>query len=54
MKEAITPPISAKKRIDTVNKTDKSQAFNKTVAIIEQTIKGCQCYIIVHRRILEE
>ena len=31
MKEAITPPISAKKKIDTVNKTEKSQAPNKAV-----------------------
>ena len=30
VKEAITPPI-AKNNIDTVNKTDKSQASNKTV-----------------------
>ena len=31
VKEAITPPIPEKKKIDTVNKTDKSQASNKTV-----------------------
>ena len=31
MGEAITPPISGKKKIDTVNKTEKSQASNKTV-----------------------
>ena len=31
VKEAITPPISAKKKIGTVNKTEKSQASNKTV-----------------------
>ena len=31
VKEAITPPISEKKKIDTVNKTEKSQASNKTV-----------------------
>ena len=31
VEEAITPPISAKKKIDTVNKRDKSQAYNKTV-----------------------
>ena len=36
-KEAITPPISEKKKIDTVNKKEKSQASNKTVAGIEQT-----------------
>ena len=30
VKEAITPPIS-KKKIDTFNKTEKSQASNKTV-----------------------
>ena len=30
MKESITPPI-AKNNIDTVNKTDKSQASNKKV-----------------------
>ena len=33
MKEAITHHISEKKKIDTVNKTDKSQASNKTVDI---------------------
>ena len=31
MEEAINPPISLKKKIDTINKTDKSQASNKTV-----------------------
>ena len=31
VKEAITPPNLAKKKIDTVNKTEKSQASNKTV-----------------------
>ena len=31
MKEIITNPISTKKMIDTVNKTEKSQAPNKTV-----------------------
>ena len=31
MKEAITSTISAKKKIYTINKTDKSQAPNKTV-----------------------
>ena len=31
MKEAITPPISEKNNIDTVNKTDKSQAYSKIV-----------------------
>ena len=31
MEEAITTPISEKNKIDTVNKTDKSQASNKTV-----------------------
>ena len=31
VKEAITPPISAKKMINTFNKTEKSQASNKTV-----------------------
>ena len=31
VKEAITPPISAKKKIYTVNKTEKSKACNKTV-----------------------
>ena len=31
MKEAITPPISEKKKIDTANKTEKSSASNKTV-----------------------
>ena len=31
VKEAITPPISVKKEIDTVKKTEKSQASNKTV-----------------------
>ena len=31
VEEAITPPISKKKKIDTVNKTEKSQASNKTV-----------------------
>ena len=30
-KESITTPISGKKKIDTVNKTEKSQASNKTV-----------------------
>ena len=30
-KEAITPTISEKKKIDTVNKTEKSQAPNKIV-----------------------
>ena len=30
-KEAITPPISEKKKIDTVLKTEKSQAYNKRV-----------------------
>ena len=30
VKEAITPPI-AKKKIDEVNKTEKSQASNKTI-----------------------
>ena len=30
VKEAITPPIS-EKQIDTVNKTEKSQASNKTL-----------------------
>ena len=31
VKEAITPPISAKKKINTVNKTAKMQASNETV-----------------------
>ena len=31
MKEAITHPIPEKKKIDTSNKTEKSQASNKTV-----------------------
>ena len=31
VKEAITPPISEKKKIDTVNKTEKPQAPNKKV-----------------------
>ena len=31
MKEAINNHISSKKKIDTVNKTEKSQASNKTV-----------------------
>ena len=31
VKEAIITPISEKKNIDTLNKTDKSQAYNKTV-----------------------
>ena len=31
VKEAITPPILEKNKIDTVNKTGKSQASNKTV-----------------------
>ena len=31
MKEAITPPVPGKKKIDTVNKRDKSKAPNKTV-----------------------
>ena len=30
VKEAITPPISEKKNIDTINKTEESQAPNKT------------------------
>ena len=31
VKEAMTPHISEKYKIDTVNKTEKSQASNKTV-----------------------
>ena len=31
VKEAYTSPISAKKKIDTVNKTDKSQTSKETV-----------------------
>ena len=31
MEEAITPPLSTKKKIGTVNKTEKSQAPNKAV-----------------------
>ena len=31
VKEAITPPISEKKEIDTVNKTEKPHESNKTV-----------------------
>ena len=31
VREAITPPISEKKKINTVNKTQKSQASNKKV-----------------------
>ena len=31
VEEAITSPISEKKKIDTVNKIDKSQASNETV-----------------------
>ena len=31
VKEAVTPPILSKKKIDTFNKTEKSQASNKTV-----------------------
>ena len=31
VEEPITPPISEKKKIDTVNKTEKSQASNKTL-----------------------
>ena len=31
MKKAINPPISSKKKIFAVNKTDQSQAPNKTV-----------------------
>ena len=30
VEEAMTPPISSKKEIDTVNKTEKSQAANNT------------------------
>ena len=30
-KEAITPPFSEKKKIDIVNRTEKSQVSNKTV-----------------------
>ena len=37
VKEFTTPPISEKNKIDTVKKTDKSQAFNKIVSSIEQT-----------------
>ena len=33
VEEAITTPISGKKKLYTVNKTDKSQASNKTVDI---------------------
>ena len=31
VKEVITPPISEKKKIDTVDKREKSQTYNKTV-----------------------
>ena len=31
VQESITPPISEKKKIETVNKTDISQAYNKTL-----------------------
>ena len=31
VEEAITPPISTKNKIDTINKIEKSQASNKTV-----------------------
>ena len=31
VKEAITPPISSKKKIDTVKETEQSQASNITV-----------------------
>ena len=31
VKKGIAPPISAKNEIDTVNKTEKSQASSKTV-----------------------
>ena len=31
VEESITPPISTKKKIDTVNKREKAQASNKTV-----------------------
>ena len=31
VKEAITPPISEKNKIGTFNKTEKSQAYHKTV-----------------------
>ena len=31
VKEAITLPTSSKKKVDTVNKTEKSQASNKTL-----------------------
>ena len=31
LKEGIIPPISEKKKIDTVNKTEKSKSFNKKV-----------------------
>ena len=37
VKESITPPISAKNKIYTVNKIKKSQESNKTVASIDQT-----------------
>ena len=30
VEEVVTPPISEKKKIDIVNKTEKSQASNKT------------------------
>ena len=41
VKEAITHPISEKKKIDTVNKTEKSQESNKKVdtPIINKTDK---------------
>ena len=41
VKEAITPPIT-KNNIDTVNKTDKSEAFNKKVytSSINKSDKG--------------
>ena len=38
VKEAITPPISAKNKIDTVNKTEKSQTSNKTVDTTKRNI----------------
>ena len=31
LEEDITTPISTKQKIDAVNKTEKSQAFNKTL-----------------------
>ena len=53
MKESTTPPISPKKEIDTVNKTEKPQKSNKT-AYTPRSNKSENIIIWINQGLLKE